>query len=262
MSVIPSNGDSLISQLKQHFIEAKFDTHSGKLEVKINDRIVPITISKIGLQETIQSFKADQIQALADQLIAGIEQIKTNLGIQSATHHINIDLDASTISVNDGKKFKITPLKASEQVDSKEAKETKNEVAEARHAVRAKISQKVTKASAIEQEKKVIIKEKAHYEKALKQLTGVYIEIAHDNQEERVKERRAETEHKIQELNQHLERVQDELNQVSIEIDKDRKELAGLEQTSLLIDIFSQVQKDNFEGFFGIPSTENIRVKL
>jgi len=261
MSAISSNSDSLVFQLKQHFTEAKFDVHTAKLEVKINDRMVPIKISKIGLQDMIQNLKADQIQALAEHLIAGIEQVKTNMGTQNLTHQIDIDLDASTIRVNGGKDFKITPLKTGEHVESAEAKETRDEVIHSKNVVRAKISKNVTAASAIEQEKRAIINEKAHLEKALKELATVYVENTHDNQHERAKEQRTEIEHKIEELNQHLERVQDELAQVSVEIDKDRKELAGLEQTSLLIDIFSQVQKDNFEGFFGIPSTDNVRAK-
>ncbi len=262
MSAIPStNSDSLVFQLKQHFTEAKFDAHSAKLEIKINDRMVPIKISKMGLQEMIQNLKTDQIQALADQLILGIDQVKTNMGTQNITHQIDIDLDASTISINNGKSFKITPIKTGESLESAEAKETRDEITQSKNVVRAKISKKVTAASSIEQEKRAIINERVLLEKALKGLATVYVENAHDKQHERVKEQRAEIEHKIEELNQHLERVQEELDQVSIEVDKDRKELAGLEQTSLLIDIFSQVQKDNFEGFFGIPSTDNIRVK-
>jgi len=265
MSAIPSNSTALVFQLKQHFTEPKFDTHfdtnSAQFEVMINDRLVPIKISKMGLQEMIQDLKIDQIQALADHLIAGIEQVKVSMGTQNITHQIDIDLDASTIRINNGKSFKITPLKTNEHLDSAEAKETRDEVAEAKNVVRAKISTKVTAASSIEQEKKAITKNKDHLEKALKELATVYVENAHDKQHERVKNQRAEIEHKIEELNKHLERVQEELDQVSIEVDKDRKELAGLEQTSLLIDIFSQVQKDNFEGFFGIPSTDNIRVK-
>ncbi len=248
-----SPSDFLVTQLHQHFTQTKVDKHAAVLMVTINDRVIPITITKMGMQETVQGLKADQINAMANHIIRGLDQIKGALEKDAITSAIAINLDANTISVNGGENFSIEKGGGTSPTEKKESKDPVD-VATAKTSVKAKKA--VLTKSTLETEKKVLIKEKTALEGTLKRLVETFTEASRDRQKDRVQEQRKKLEEKIEELKNQLERVQTELDQASKEVDQFRDELAGLKQTSLLISIFQQVKDENFKDFFGLnPAT-------